>query len=100
MIYSLVGGEDLYREYTDALSEIKAGVYVDRRTRVLGYLNSLDIDYVTKLILYKKQFPNDNRFNVALVNNLNERDDISYSEMEAILTELGFQVDEDGNIKW
>jgi hypothetical protein len=100
LIYSLVGGEDLYQEYTDALSEIKAGVYVDRKTRVLGYLNSLDIDYVTKLILYKKQFPNDKRFNVALVNYLNERDDISYSEMEAILTELGFQVDEDGKIKW
>ena len=100
LIYSIVGGEDLYQEYTDALSEIKAGVYVDRKTRVLGYLNSLDIDYVTKLILYKKQFPNDNRFNVALVNYLNERDDISYSEMETILTELGFQVDEDGNIKW
>lgn len=100
LIYSIVGGEDLYEEYTDALSEIKAGVYVDRKTRVLGYLNSLDIDYATKLILYKKEFPNDNRFNVALVNNLNERDDISYSDMEAILTELGFQVDEDGNIKW
>jgi hypothetical protein len=100
LIYSIVGGEDVYHEYTDAINEIKAGVYVDRKTRVLGYLNSLDIDYATKLILYKKEFPNDNRFNVALVNHLNEMDDISYSEMEAILTELGFQVDEDGNIKW
>ena len=100
LIYSIVGGEDLYDEYTDAINEIKAGVYVDRKTRVLGYLNSLDIDHVTKLILYKKEFPNDKRFNVALVNSLNEMDDISYSEMEAILTELGFQVDEDGNIKW
>ena len=53
-----------------------------------------------KIILYKFLFPYDNEYNNDIVDYLNERDDVSYEEMEFVLLELGFAVFEDGTVKW
>ena len=39
-------------------------------------------------------------YNQDIIDYLNQRDDISYQEMKAILEELDFEVDDEGYIKW
>lgn len=102
-----VGGYDSYKEYTSALSSIKADKDKDgktvsgsRKRKVLAYINSLDASYEEKIILYKKEYPSEDRYNRAIVEYLNSRDDISYKEMKSILEDLGFKVDSKGNVSW
>lgn len=71
-----------------------------RKENVINYLNEADLSYEEKIILYKNEYNSDDTYNMDIINYLNERDDISYSQMEAILTQLGFTVDEYGNIYW
>lgn len=71
-----------------------------RKENVINYLNEADLSYEEKIILYKSEYNSDDTYNMDIINYLNERDDISYSQMEAILTQLGFTVDEYGNIYW
>jgi hypothetical protein len=60
----------------------------------------MDIDYGQKLILFKYEYPSTDTYNYEIIEYLNSRDDISYSEMKTILIELGFTVDANGNISW
>ena len=53
-----------------------------------------------KIILFKSEYPADDTYNYEIIDYLNSRDDISYSEMETILKELGFTVTADGNVYW
>lgn len=103
----MVGGYDTYKAINKSLSEIKS--YKDqygrtlnntRKAQVVEYLNNLDADYYTKIMMYKAEYTSDDRYNVEIINYLNEREDISYQEMADILTELGFTVTADGKIRW
>ena len=69
-------------------------------TEVVAYINNLDADYGAKIILYKTQYPSDDRYNKEIVEYLNERDDISYMQMVVILGELGMKVDANGKVTW
>jgi hypothetical protein len=53
-----------------------------------------------KIILFKNEYNADDTYNEDIIDYLNSRDDISYSEMETILKYLGFDVDAKGNISW
>lgn len=64
------------------------------------YINSLSWDYGQKIIMYKLLFLSDNSYNNDIIDYLNERDDISYSEMEYILINMDFEVDDDGYVYW
>ena len=64
------------------------------------YIYSLDIPEIEKHILFKSQYSYTNKHNYKIINYLNEREDISYEEMESVLTELGFKVDKKGRITW
>jgi hypothetical protein len=106
-IAKVVGGYDTYKAINKSLSEIKS--YKDqygrtlnntRKAQVVEYLNNLDADYYTKIMMYKAEYTSDDRYNVEIINYLNEREDISYQEMSDILTELGFKVMADGRIRW
>ena len=57
-------------------------------------------DYGEKIILFKSEYNADDTYNHDIIEYLNERDDISYQEMETILKYLGFKVDSNGNITW
>ena len=102
-----VGGYASYKTYNKALGEIKAdkdsegkSIRNSRKEKVARYINSLDADYGTKIILYKQEYPSDNSYNADIINYLNERGDINYEEMKQVLEELGFTVYADGNVGW
>lgn len=102
-----IGGYKSYEQYTDDLWNIKAdkdssgkSIRGSRQKKVINYINGLDIDYEAKLILYKREYNSDDAHNQDIIDYLNNRDDISYDQMESILIELGFTVTDDGTIYW
>lgn len=102
-----VGGYSSYKTYNKALDNIHADKDSDgdsirgsRKTKVAEYINGLDADYGTKIILYKREYPSDDTYNYEIIDYLNNRDDITYDEMVQILEELDFTVDADGNVRW
>jgi hypothetical protein len=106
-IAKTVGGYDVFKEYTSALGTIKGdkNIYGEtisgsRKTKVVTYINSLNADYYTKILLLKNEYPSDDRYNAEIIEYLNNRNDVSYQEMVDILTELGFYVSKDGTVSW
>ena len=102
-----VGGYTAYKQYSSDLYDIKAdkdkygkSISGSRKAKVLDYINGLDADYYTKLILYKSEYPSYDDANYEIIDYLNGRDDISFDEMRAILIKLDFKVDAEGNIFW
>ena len=103
-----LGGYSKYKEYSSALNDIKADkdangytISGSRKQKVIDYINNLDADYYTKILLYKNEYKSDNYYNAEIVEYLNSRDDISYDEMITILKELGFKISADGkNATW
>ena len=102
-----VGGYEAYKGYSDDLYDIKAdkdkngkSISGSRKEKVLEYINNLDADYYTKLILWKSEYNSDDTYNYEIIEYLNGRDDISFEEEIIILRKLGFEVDSQGNISW
>ena len=102
-----VGGYEAYRNYSSELYDIKAdkdengkSISGSRKEKVLDYINNLDADYYTKIILWKSEYTSDDTYNYEIIDYLNGRDDISYEDMVSILRKLGFNVTDDGNITW
>lgn len=96
-----------YRSYASALNELKADkdsngktISGSRKAKVAEYINGLSVDYGEKIILFKSEYPSDDTYNYEIIDYLNNREDITYSEMETILKELGFTVDAAGNVRW
>jgi hypothetical protein len=96
-----------YRGYTSELYDIRADKDADgdaivgsAKEKKLDYINGLDLDYGQKIILFKSLYNADDTYNNDIIDYLNERDDISYEQMETILKELGFDVSSDGTISW
>ena len=96
-----------YRKYASELYDIKAdkdkygkSISGSRKEKVIDYVNNLDIDYGARLILFKSEYKADDTYNYDIIDYLNNRQDISYEEMEIILKELGFTVLSDGRIFW
>lgn len=102
-----VGGYDAYKQYSSDLYDIKAdkdengkSISGSRKEKVLDYINSLDADYYTKLILFKSEYTSYDDENYEIIEYLNSREDISFEEEVNILRKLGFSVDSEGNISW
>ena len=102
-----VGGYKAFKGYTSDLYDIKAdkdengkSISGSRKTKVIDYINNMDADYGTKIILFKSEYNADDTYNEDIIEYLNSRDDISYKEMETILKYLGFEVDSEGRITW
>lgn len=96
-----------YRKYTKDLYNIKAdkdrygkSISGSRKKKVANYINGLDADYGEKLILFKSEYNSDDTYNRDIIDYLNNREDITYDEMNTILKELGFTVTADGTIYW
>ncbi len=102
-----VGGYSAYKTYNKELNDIESDkdkygetISGSRKEKVVKYINNLNADYGEKIILYKSQYKGDDTYNYAIVEYLNSRDDLSYTDVETILTELGFTVYADGTITW
>ena len=96
-----------YRRYTSALNDIRADKDASGKTingsakeKKIAYIDSLNIDYGAKLILFKSEYKSDDTYNYELLEYLNSRDDITWGETVSILTELGFTVRRDGTVEW
>lgn len=96
-----------YKRFTAAINNLEADREVAGKTitgskkkKVIKYINSLDIDYGQKLILFRSEYNQDDSYNYEIVEYLNEREDITRSEMESILKTLGFTVYPDGRVTW
>jgi hypothetical protein len=91
-----------YRGYVSALNDIKAdrdasgkAISGSGKAKKAAYINSLDLDYGQKIILYRTLFDSQEdkaKYNADIVRYLDSREDISYGDMVTILTELGFKV--------
>lgn len=102
-----LGGYETYKGYTSELNDIKAdkdengkSISGSRKEKVISYIDGLNADYGEKILLFKSEYPSDDAYNEDIIEYLNNREDISYSEMEIILKELGFTVEADGTIRW
>ena len=102
-----VGGYEAYRTYSSELYDIKAdkdengkSISGSRKEKVLDYINNMDADYGEKIILFKSEYNADDTYNYDIIDYLNSREDISYSDMVTILKELGFTVHSDGSVTW
>ena len=101
--------EDLveYRRIAGELYDIKAdkdqngkSISGSRKKKVIEYINSLDIEYGAKLILFKSEYSSFDDNNKEIVEYLNGRSDLKFEEKLKILGDLGFTVYQDGTIKW
>ena len=107
---SLVIGYDDFTKYMDEISEIRADKDSNGKTingsakrKKTDYINSLDLDYGQRIILYRSLFDSEadkKMYNADIVEYLNNRDDISYEEMVTILEALDFKVYQDGTVTW
>jgi hypothetical protein len=96
-----------YKTYTADISKFRADtdrygktIKDSKKKKVLNYINGLDAEYGEKLILYKSIYDADDTHNYEIIDYLNNRDDITFDEMNTILKELGFTVTADGTIYW
>ena len=107
---SLVIGYDDFTKYMDEISEIRADKDSNGKTingsakrKKTDYINSLDLDYGQRIILYRSLFDSESdkkMYNADIVEYLNNREDISYEEMVTILEALDFKVYQDGTVTW
>ena len=102
-ISQLVGGYDSYKQYHKELDNLESdkdekgkSIPNSLKNKKFAYINNLNVDYYTKMLLWKQQYPSDDRYNMEIIEYLNNRQDISYQEMVYILTELNFKVSADG----
>ena len=101
-----VGGYSAYMNYSSELYDIKADKDKDgksingsRKDKVIDWVNNLDADYGTRIILFKSEYPADDTYNDDIIEYLNNRDDLTYEDRVTILKELGFTI-ENGNVYW
>jgi hypothetical protein len=106
-IAKAVGGYDTYKKYTTAINDIEGKknaqgktISGSRNEPVAQYLESLDIPYGAKIILYRNEFKGDDTYNYDIVRYLESLDNLTYEEKLEILKALGMEVDQNGNIWW
>lgn len=105
-IYSVLG--DNYAKAVRKLNTFKADKDEDGKTiigskkeKVIDYLNKSDFDYAEKLIIYESEgYKLTDDEHLEVIDYLNNREDVSYEQMEDILKVLGYEVDEEGNVRW
>ena len=85
----------------DAKDEYGNTVNGLKKERIFDYINSLPLDDGEKMIMFKTYYKTNDDYNYEIIDYLNNRDDISYEEMNAILIELGFKIGADGRtVTW
>lgn len=96
-----------YKQYTKDIDNIKADTYANgktvtgsRKNNVTDYINSLDLEYGQKMILYRKEFNKDDTYNNEIIEYVGSRQDLSFDNKATILTQLGFTVKKDGTVLW
>ena len=107
---SKIIGYDDYVDYMEVIGDIRADKDSNGKTingsakrKKTEYINSLDLDYGQRIILYRSLFDSEadkDTYNADIVEYLNSRDDISGEEMIEILESLDMKVHSDGRVTW
>ena len=89
-----------YRQYTSGLNDITGDGAKEKKK---AYIWNLPLDDGQKYILYRSIYSSKEdkrKYNAAIVQYLDSRDDISYEEMKTILEELDMTLHSDGRVTW
>ena len=96
-----------YRSYYRGLTSLKAdkdsngkSISGSRKNKVIEYINSLDIDYGAKLVLFKSEYESDDTYNEEIFQYIRDNENLSFEEKLSILKTLGFTVSDDGTVNW
>jgi hypothetical protein len=102
-----VGGFEAYETYKASLSGIHADkksngqtINGSRQKKVLAYINGLNADYNTKILLLKMSYPSIDTYNEQIIEYINSRSDMTYQDKLETLAELGFTVSANGQVRW
>lgn len=105
-VYSVLG--DSYANAVRTINTLKAdkdengnSISGTKKEKVINYLNKSGFDYSEKLIILKSEgYKLSDEESLAIIDYLNQREDVTYEQMEDILKAIGYEVDEEGNVWW
>ena len=103
---AITGDFEGYMEYKDYIYDLKADKDSDgnsisgtRKTKVISYVNSLDLSIPQKAMLIRQEYSTFDDYNYDIVEYVDNLD-IDYEEKVIILESLDMKVSEDGTISW
>ena len=98
---------DNYKSYIDDISKITGDKNSNGKTipnskkeKIINYIDNLNEDYGSKIVLYKMTYPNDNSYNYDIVEYLNNKNNITKQQEMDILKYLGMTIDDDDTVRW
>lgn len=71
----------------------------ERKTKVISYVNSLNLNIPQKAMMIRQYYSSYDNYNNEIVNYI-ENLDYTYDEKIGILEQLGMKVDSNGNVTW
>lgn len=96
-----------YRKYVSELNQLTADkddngkpINGSVKAKKVEYINNLPLNYGQRMILFKSVYPGDDTYNYEIVEYLNGQKNLTYGDIEEILTELEFTVQQDGTVTW
>jgi hypothetical protein len=103
---AIIGDFEGYMEYKDYIYDLKADKDSDgnsisgtRKTKVISYVNSLDLSIPQKAMLIRQEYSTFDEYNYDIVEYVDNLD-IEYDDKVSILKSLDMEVDDEGNINW
>ena len=103
---AVTGDFKTYKAYKDHIYDLKADKDSDgnsitgtRKTKVVEYVNSLDLSIPQKAILIRQEYSSFTDYNYDIVNYVDNLD-IPYEDKVSILKSLEMEVSDDGTITW
>ena len=96
-----------YRKYYKGMTSLKAdkdangkSISGSKKSKVMDYIFSLDIDDGAKLVLLKSQYESIDEYNEQIFEYIRDKNDLTFEEKLSILKTLGFGVSDDGTVTW
>jgi hypothetical protein len=106
-ISKAIGNFETYESYKKAMNDIEGDkdkngntINGSKKAYVESYINGLPLDYGRKILLFTSKYPKDDTYKADVLEYLKGRSDITYDEMVEILTELNYEVYQDGTVRW
>lgn len=103
---AITGDFEGYMEYKDYIYDLKADKDSDgnsisgtRKTKVISYVNSLDLSIPQKAMLIRQEYSTFDDYNYDIVEYVDNLD-IEYDDKVSILKSLDMEVSDDGTISW
>lgn len=103
---AITGDFKAYKEYADYIWDLKADKDEDgnsisgsKKTKVISYVNDLDLSIPQKAMLIRKTYSSFDEYNVDIVEYVSGLD-IDYEKQKSILESLDMKVYDDGTVEW